>query len=330
VSDAALFEAEIDASPVAAEQSSVRRAGKIFECGEYTDKAFSLTEEEADAAIASFTPVPADYEHVSGPLDGQLGVLVAVRREGRELYGEAEVPAWLDRLLPAGKRKISLAWDRATKRINGWGWVTNPRISDAALMAAFSETGLAREEMNMAEELETPQEPPVARKRGSPVDKAPAAIVGEPGVETTNGAEFNVVAQAAFTALQAEVEALKADKRQLQAEREIDALLSSNKMLPAERASAVAAFTQALADDEKVPVRFSIGGGSEVGRADALRTLFAARPSHNLLGEQLAGDTPVNVVSPGVTKTRNLHPVTGQGGYIERTYGAVLKERNNG
>lgn len=35
----------------------ITRTGKIFEAGEYPDKKFSLTEEELDAAVASFTPV---------------------------------------------------------------------------------------------------------------------------------------------------------------------------------------------------------------------------------------------------------------------------------
>lgn len=60
----------------------VRRVGKIFECGDYPDKAFSLTEEEATAAAAAFTPVPLDLEHLPTVLDGKLGRLVSVEAVG--------------------------------------------------------------------------------------------------------------------------------------------------------------------------------------------------------------------------------------------------------
>lgn len=117
----------------------VLRRGKIFEVGDYPDKEFALDEAEADAAIAAFAPVQADYEHRKGPLDGKLGRLTRVWREGRSLFGEVELPDWLDAALADTGRKISLAWSHAPqKRIVGWGWVRTPRVTDATLFAAFS------------------------------------------------------------------------------------------------------------------------------------------------------------------------------------------------
>jgi hypothetical protein len=119
----------------------VRYAGKIFEVGDYPDKKFSMTEDELASAASDFSsPVHADLEHTPTILDKQLGRLnrVWTSKDRRELYGEMTVPRWLDNMAAKSGRKLSAAFDRKTKRIVGISWVLNPRVSDAALRAAFS------------------------------------------------------------------------------------------------------------------------------------------------------------------------------------------------
>jgi hypothetical protein len=136
------FESTLTPPTATAETADVViRTGKVFEVGEYPDKQFSLSEEEADEAVAAFVPVPGDIEHPRKPtvLGGKVGVLRRVWRDGKALFGEIQVPAWLDPLIAEEGRKVSLAWNRLSKRIEGWGWVTEPRISDAALFSAYAE-----------------------------------------------------------------------------------------------------------------------------------------------------------------------------------------------
>lgn len=124
----------------------VRRTGKIFESGDYPDKDFKISDAEMDAAIAGFTPVPINIEHRDTIFDGQLGTVAAIKREGPSLYGEIEIPAWLDELNKGKPLKVSAEWDSKTKAFRGLGLVINPRIADAAVYAAFSAEDLTKAE----------------------------------------------------------------------------------------------------------------------------------------------------------------------------------------
>lgn len=114
----------------------VIRPAKIFEAGEYPDKDFSLSEEEMVAAVADFEPVPLDLEHMSTVLDGKLGSVQRIYASGTSLMGDVCIPQWLDSTLD--KRGLSATWDRASKRLVRAALVRTPRVTDAALMAAFS------------------------------------------------------------------------------------------------------------------------------------------------------------------------------------------------
>lgn len=120
----------------------VVRVGKVFEIGDYPDKDFEFTDDDLQAAVANFEPVPVDLEHVPTVLEGKLGTVQRIYAgdDGASLMGEVHLPAWLDRVLADGERKVSATWDRASKRLLGLALVRNPRVSDAALMAAFSAT----------------------------------------------------------------------------------------------------------------------------------------------------------------------------------------------
>lgn len=123
----------------------VIRRGKIFEVGRYPDRQFEMTPEELAAAAAAFTPVPVNLSHAPSVLDGKVGHLQAVEvaDDGRTLLGTVAIPKWLDSLLDDTGRKVSCEWDRATKQLRGLALVNQPRVPDAALMAAFAESELA-------------------------------------------------------------------------------------------------------------------------------------------------------------------------------------------
>lgn len=115
----------------------VIREGKVFELGSWADKGFSLDESEADAAIAAFTPPSNDLEHRSTILDGKLGTLESIRRNGSEIIGRVRIPKWLDAIQGDKPIGVSLAWD-AAKKVVGNALTLNPRITDAQVVAAFT------------------------------------------------------------------------------------------------------------------------------------------------------------------------------------------------
>lgn len=121
------------------DSKSVKRTGLIFKAGDYPDKGFAISPEELIDAVDSFKPVPLDYEHLDGPLAGKFGKLekVWVGDDGWSLYGTATIPQWLDENLE-DNRKVSCTWDKGSKTLKKLALVRNPRVSDAALMAAFA------------------------------------------------------------------------------------------------------------------------------------------------------------------------------------------------
>lgn len=137
-----------DAMPVPAAESDpttpITRRGPIFRVGAYPDKQFSLTADEARRAVAAFRPVAIDSEHRASIFDGKLGQLRTVDLRGDVLYGEMDVPQWLHNLFPDEPIPVSTTWHREKKQIIKLALATNPRVSDAAMMAAFSSATFAR------------------------------------------------------------------------------------------------------------------------------------------------------------------------------------------
>lgn len=117
----------------------VLRRGLIFRAGEYADKNYAMTPEELWAAAEQFAPVPVDLEHTPTVLDHKLGHLQAVELgdDGATLYGTVALPKWLDDQL-GGACKVSCTWDRDSKTLTKLALVQTPRVSDAAIMAAFA------------------------------------------------------------------------------------------------------------------------------------------------------------------------------------------------
>src|SRR5579871_3058696 len=127
----------VESAPVQTEGAFVIRQGLFFRCGEYPDREFHLTEEEADAAIAAFTPVNNNVEHYPTLFDGRLGTVRRLWREGVDILAEYCIPRWFHEVTQGEPLRTSAEWNRTTKRVLGNAFVLHPRIADAAMMAAF-------------------------------------------------------------------------------------------------------------------------------------------------------------------------------------------------
>lgn len=285
--------------------------GKIFESGNFPDKQFEISPEELAAATQDFKPVPVDYSHVEGPLDGKLGELrsVSLAENGKDLLGEVAIPKWLDKALGDTARKVSCTWNRATKRLEKLALVNQPRIQDAVLYAAFVAD---QEEKQKGAEFEGKRNSAADHKTIQSIhdhcmslgakcsgdnaeyssddtkDKELPTMsdVENKTVDFKESAEYQAM-QARFAAQEAEIERMKADKRHADAVNTVEELLRNGKAVPAEKASLIAAFEQAATDDAKHggTVTFGEGGTQTGSRVDALKAVYAARPAHVLFGE---------------------------------------------
>lgn len=313
-----LFDATWDVPAV------VTRTGKVFECGAYPDKDFALTEAEADAAIAAFQPVPLEVEHfttlgLSTIFDGKLGRLTRLWREGNDLHGSADVAPWVDGPWTAHGRKVSLVWDRTKKQVVRCGLVLKPRVSDAALMAAFATFAGQRHSASDLADLQTihdlacqqgaqcapaPATPPKEARMsfadtvrawfdaGTPAEFDPQAV---PAPVPAPSADFS----AEKAALAAEKAAIAADKAAFAAEQyksraqtEVARLITEGRVLPAENQpnadgvpALVALFTQLYADDATAAVTFTAGATPRVA---ALLATYSQRPAHPLTTEAVS------------------------------------------
>lgn len=134
----------------------VRYTGKVFELGSFPDKGFSLSEAEADDAIANFAPAAVDLEHRESVFSGKLGEVRRLWREGTRIMGEYFAPRAVRTLL--GKDvPVSAEWSNRPgepKRFLKMALTETPRITDAALTAAFS---AAEDEARNEPVMENPQ-----------------------------------------------------------------------------------------------------------------------------------------------------------------------------
>lgn len=287
--------------------------GKIFEAGEFADKQFSITSEELSNAVKNFKPVPIDYSHVEGPLDGKLGELrsVSLSENGKDLMGEVAIPKWLDKVFGDTARKVSCTWDRATKLLEKLALVNNPRIPDAVLYQAFidnfksKQTATFEGKRNSAADHQTIQKihdhtaslgakcsgenVQYSSDNPNPNDKELHKMSDDnkDKVDFKDSPEYQAL-QAQFTTQQTEIEQMKADKRHTEAVAVVEELLRTGKAVPAERASLIAAFEQAATDDAKNPTKVTFGQGQEGTRVDALKAVYDARPAHILFDETVA------------------------------------------
>ena len=286
--------------------NTVAWKGKIFEIGDYPDKEFSLSAEEADAAIQEFAPVNNDIEHKNTILDGCLGQLQKVWRDGTSLFGEVNIPQWLNNLRDKEPIKVSLTWNRQNKRIIGNALTINPRVSDAQIQAAFTAASPTEKSVEEHKNM-TLKEKLLALLAGKTPDtvsedELKAAFTAEvitppvvPPVVEPPAFSFD---KASFDAMQADNAALTARLVGNEAVRFYETQLKANKCLPCEQEAIVAQFKLAVADDNAGKVAFTADGTLNEGiRVKALKAAFDARPAHNLTLEQLAVTNTTTILS---------------------------------
>lgn len=313
----------LDDAEVQFASDEVILSGKVFECGEYPDKNFSLTEEEADEAIANFSPVSNDLEHKNTVLDGQLGQLRSVWRKGKELYGKVAVPDWFYNQVKGSKPlKVSLAWNKGQKRIVGNALTLNPRIKDAQLVAAFNEASsldiggnivktkfqeiieglkakfskgeLAESDFDIEKAEfadDTAPEPAGETKPPAVEPNAQPAPAAQPTGDAAKFAEENATLRSINTGLQAKM-------LDNEAAAFVDGAIKAGKVFPSERQPLIAQFKQAAQDDNADKACFSGSGELVEGpRLKALREGVDARPVSKLVGESLVGADELVVMS---------------------------------
>lgn len=126
----------------------VIKTGKIFEASDYPDKKYQMTPEELLLAAKTFEPVGLNDSHNSASLlKGRWGKLrsVKVADNGWDLHGEVAVPVWLDTAMKGEPIKVSAEWNRDTKKLEKLAYVNNPRVPDAAIYAAFTQSEIAND-----------------------------------------------------------------------------------------------------------------------------------------------------------------------------------------
>jgi len=293
---------------------TVIRTGKVFECGDYPDRGISVSEEDADAAMAAFTPVFNDLEHKDTILakhdeqgrvvNGKLGLLSGLNRVGKELFGSITIPKWLHEAVGDAPIKTSLAWDTATKTIVGNGLVLNPRIADAQLVAAFNEAS----GLNSKEGISMPE--PITMTRKTWWDKvkglfsaglpeglealAPEHITFSDDAPQPQKPVANPADAPTFSQPDPQVAVLTAKLAARDAADFADAQITAGKAFPAERDSLIAQFSQAAKDDGAGIACFASDGTTPTTRVALLQAGFAVRPAHNLTAEQLTSIDPAN------------------------------------
>jgi hypothetical protein len=307
--------------------STITVPARLSRAGDYPDKGISLTVADFDAAAAQVSadkPVAMNMAHVSRGtiLDGLLGRIERVYRQGEELWGDVAVPSWLASVArEAGITRLPLSaeWDRSTKRLTGCAWEKHPRIPDAALQAAFNATTAGKpastagaifalltlnQQADRRHEGKTPMLKkllallPFLNLEKPEAIAAFADLTGE-AEKPTEPAKKPVEGETAeFAAIRERAE--KAEKSLVEASAKAWAasVVSAKKALPSEEASLIALFTQAALDDAKSPatVTFSAGKDAKTGtRVDALKATYEARTAHSLT-EELIDDAQASAL----------------------------------
>lgn len=295
---------------------TVVRKGKIFEAAVYEDKGMEISEAELDEMVSAFTPVPVNVEHAQSPFDGKLGFLTAIWRVGRDLFGSVAIPEWLEKPFRGEPLKTSVEISRADKRITGIAICNNPRVTDAAIMAAFKvseegrrrpakETGDNTHKMTWIQKLRewhrTGQWPQDMSKElkdagfsdedASDIEKAVAYAKAnpeqKPDVVKTADSTAPVDAlrnqlEANNAAYTAQLQAMESKALSDEADKFVAKYIAEKKMLPGEAASMKELFVSSARDDaaaSETKACFNAAGELVRGtRVNALEKMVGDRP----------------------------------------------------
>lgn len=127
------------AAPLSDADLWVERRAKLFEAGDFPEKALQVTAEDLARLAAQFdSPVPVLIEHRESPL--RLGFLTAVEAHDRELFGTLSLRPEANELIEnSGARSLSIGLSPDLRRIQEVSLVRHPRVSDARLFRADSQ-----------------------------------------------------------------------------------------------------------------------------------------------------------------------------------------------
>ena len=268
----------------------IEYVGKVGEIGEWPDKNFALTDEEADSAITRFSPVPNDLEHKSSELDGHLGELQAIWKNGKDLIGRSLIPKWLHDLRQGEPIKTSLAWSRHSKQILKNSIVKNPRITDAQMVAAFS-----------AETDPTPPREPITMPTPTTLaDKRWIKALNVMHGSNTLPAEFAdflpedlvvmstppppVPPNPAEVQFAARIRGMETTMLHKEAVNFAESAVRDQRIFPNEKENLIVRFKQAVLDDRGDQVLFAEDGSLQEGeRLKAIQDSITLRPKHGLL-----------------------------------------------
>ena len=245
----------------------------LFRSGDYPDKNFSLAPDELRRAAKEWTPICGNIAHTD-MLNGRAAFIDRVWTEDSTdgaivLRGEVRVPLALDQMLTDGEKRVSMEWNKAGKFADGFALVTNPRISDAALMSLDTSTSTDKTPMTFLDKLK--------------------AFFSDNGVALPEAESNGGNGGAAEP--DAEKEALRKRVIDLDAAQFAEAEIAAGRGVPAQRADLIAAFSQAAIDDAALPANVTFSSGTETktgSRVDALKAAQARRPKVDLTTEQIA------------------------------------------
>ena len=266
--------------------------GKVFEVGDYPDKAFAITEAELAERIDRFGGVDLDLEHsrFHDLLGHRLGRLVRIWLNGREAIGRLSIPRWLHDLC-GGNLQTSLTFD-STKDIVGCALTLNPRIPDAQVAAAFTAFHQIPTEISMR---------PLKDRLRSLFGKAPEAVA-EAGIDPTelDRIEFAEPTPTLDPAIENQLAEFKATNDRLisgqlhtQATLFAEDLIRSAKAVPSQRDSLISLYRSAALADGKGTVRFAESGSLVDGaNLSALRQLFSEAVPHTPFTTQIPNGDP--------------------------------------
>lgn len=291
------------------------RTGKIFEAGDYPDKKFALNADEMRAACTNFQPVALNVEHVPTIFDlGDLGRVERVWDDGVNLSADVAVNRHVDAYMQQHKipLKVSAEWDRELKTLSGLALVKNPRVTDAAIMAAFAahkeagDSGRKAIPMTVWEKIKAafseagitvddqvddkPAPAPVATMSADATAKFAAMekqIADQAALLQQQSALLTATSQAQMTAL--------ATQQAAEADRRIQAAFTARKLYPATRAEGLrelaktsfAEFSIRMDEIEKGPAHFVLGGYSGEAAAAAMGALDETAELNKLTKERV-------------------------------------------
>ena len=291
------------------------RTGKVFEAGDFPDKNVEFDEDDLEGAVNAFAPVDNDLEHGSTILDGHLGKLQRVWKKGKELFGEVALPTWLDKAIGDEPIKVSLAFDRQ-KKIVGNALVLRPRISDAAIMSAFTTARISTQEgnkntMKLKEAIKTffgldrvddlDAEVTLPEGLSAPVEKEAVTPTPTPSPTPTFSADPEKAAmEARLKAMETQFSTLSKQALTDRAFLFADETIRAKKALPAQRDQIAQMYAQAVtADANGGPVFSEDKGIVEGTQVAALKEFFNAAPTHTLAGEAISDASILIFGKPG-------------------------------